>query len=80
MLRVANSGISAIIGPAGRISASTHLLRKDICVGSFDFISYQSFYTRHGDLVAILCAIICVLALAWSCVRNRVSGVKPGLG
>ena len=80
MLRAANSGISAIIGPAGRISASTHLLRKDICVGSFDFISYQSFYTRHGDLVAILCAIICVLALAWSCVRNRVSGVKPGLG
>jgi len=72
LLRAANSGISAIVDPTGRILASTRLLRKDICLGRFDFISCRSFYARRGDLVAVLCAIICCLALAWSLVRNRV--------
>jgi apolipoprotein N-acyltransferase len=80
LLRAANSGISAIIDPAGRVTASTRLLRKDICVGRFDFVSYRSFYARRGDLAAVLCAIICCLALAWSCVRSRVSVGKRGRG
>jgi apolipoprotein N-acyltransferase len=74
LLRAANSGISAIIDPAGRITAATGLLRKDTCLGRFDFVSLQSFYTRRGDLAAILCAIISCLALAWSCMRKGMSG------
>jgi apolipoprotein N-acyltransferase len=80
LLRAANSGISAIVDPTGRILASTRLLRKDICIGRFDFIPWQSFYARRGDLVAELCAIICCLALAWSFVRSRVSAGKLRLG
>ncbi len=79
LLRAANSGISAIIDPAGRISASTPLLRKDICLGRFDFVTCRSFYAAHGDLAAGLCAIICSLALAWSCVQSRVSARVRGL-
>lgn len=80
LLRATNSGISAIIDPAGRIAASTRLLRKDVCLGHFDFISYESFYTRRGDVLAVLCAIISILALAWSCVRSARSGYRPGPG
>jgi apolipoprotein N-acyltransferase len=80
LLRAANSGISAIIDPAGRVSTSTRLLTKDICLGRFDFVSCRSFYSRRGDLVAILCAIISCLALAWSCVQSRMSRDKPGIG
>ena len=41
LLRATNSGISAIIDPAGRIAASTRLLRKDVCLGHFDFVSLR---------------------------------------
>jgi len=80
LLRAANSGISAIIDPAGRISASTGLLRQDVCLGRFDFITHESFYTRHGDVVAIVCAIIVILALAWSFRKSARSGDRPGFG
>ncbi len=80
LLRAANSGISAIVDPAGRITASTRLLRKDICFGRFDFVSCQTFYARRGDLAAVLCAIICCLALVWSLVRSRASVGKLGPG
>ncbi len=78
VLRAANSGVSAIIDPAGRISASTRLLQKDICLGRFDFISHESFYTRHGDLAAILCAIIWCLALAVFLLQGRASAARSG--
>ena len=80
LLRAANSGISAIIDPAGKITVSTGLLRRDICLGRFDFLAYESFYTRRGDVAAVLCAIIVILALAWSFHRAARSGYRPGSG
>jgi apolipoprotein N-acyltransferase len=80
LLRAANSGISAIIDPAGRITVTTGLLRQDICLGRFDFLAYESFYTRRGDVAAVLCAIIVILALAWSFHRSARSGYRPGSG
>ncbi len=58
LLRATNSGISAIIDPAGEIRASTPLLREAICRGRFGFVRTSTIYTRYGDLFAILCAII----------------------
>jgi apolipoprotein N-acyltransferase len=58
MLRAANSGISAVIEPSGRIQSSTGLLRTAVCRGRFAFLEGQTFYTRHGDVFVFLCAII----------------------
>lgn len=58
MLRAANSGISAIIEPTGKIQTATGILQEAICRGRFAFISQQSLYTRCGDVFAFLCAII----------------------
>ncbi len=58
LLRAANSGISAIVDPRGVIRVSTPLLKQAVCLGKFGFVSGSSFYTRYGDLFAILCAII----------------------
>ena len=80
LLRAANSGISAIVDPSGKVLTSTRLLHQDTCLGRFDFISCQSFYTRRGDLAAALCAIICCLTLAWSCIRSRLSVGRRGPG
>jgi apolipoprotein N-acyltransferase len=60
LLRATNSGISAIIGPSGRIQASTGLLREDICKGRFAFIAHKTLYTRYGNFFVFLCAIISV--------------------
>jgi apolipoprotein N-acyltransferase len=60
LLRAANSGISAVIDPAGRIRSSTGLLREAVCDGKFAFLAEKTFYTRYGDVFVFLCAIISV--------------------
>jgi apolipoprotein N-acyltransferase len=57
-LRAANSGISAVITPAGRIQTATGVLSQAVCEGSFAFVAEQTFYTRYGDVFVFLCAII----------------------
>lgn len=61
-LRSANTGISAIVTPAGRLEASTGLLREAVVTGGFDFLAGETFYVRHGDDLPIVCAIL------WSCI------------
>jgi apolipoprotein N-acyltransferase len=62
LLRAANSGISAVIAPSGRIESATPLFTRGVCVGRFAFLSERSLYTRRGDAFAWLCVIISVLA------------------
>ncbi len=71
LIRAANSGISAVIDPAGRIRSSTGLFREETCVGSFDFVSDLSIYSRCGDLCAWLCVIISCLVLLRSCLARK---------
>ncbi len=58
LLRAANSGISAIIEPTGRIQTSTGILMQAVCEGRFAFVSQQTFYTRYGNVFVFLCVII----------------------
>jgi apolipoprotein N-acyltransferase len=58
LLRAANSGISAIIEPSGKIQMSTGLLREAVGTGRFAFIENRTLYTRYGDVFVFLCAII----------------------
>lgn len=58
LLRAANSGISAVVEPSGRITSSTGILQEAVCQGSFDFQTYRTLYTRYGDFFVFLCAII----------------------
>ena len=57
-LRAANSGISAVVEPTGRVQTATGILRRAVCEGQFSFVTRQTFYTRHGDVFVLLCAII----------------------
>jgi apolipoprotein N-acyltransferase len=63
VLRAANSGISAVIAPNGRIEVQTGLLRPDIAVGRFSFLGGNTFYIRHPGYLPILCVIITILAI-----------------
>jgi apolipoprotein N-acyltransferase len=66
VLRATNTGVTAAIDPSGVIRAQLpRHVRGSIDVG-FDFQSNQTFYTRHGDWLAWICAGIVVGALAIS--------------
>ena len=56
MVRVANTGISALISPAGEIVSETKLSTRITKAETVSWISSRTFYTEHGDLFAELCA------------------------
>ena len=57
-LRSANTGISAVIEPTGRVQTATGILERAVCEGRFAFVAQQTFYTRYGDVFVWLCAMI----------------------
>jgi apolipoprotein N-acyltransferase len=58
LLRATNSGFSAVIEPTGNIQSATGLMQEGICEGRFAFIAEKTIYTRYGDVLVFLCAII----------------------
>jgi apolipoprotein N-acyltransferase len=77
MVRAANTGITAVVDPRGRILEPTPLFERTVLVRDVPFISEQSFYTRHGDLFALAC-LAAALALLASTVRRRPRGLQSG--
>ena len=75
VLRVTNSGISAYIDPRGRVIDSTPGLQPAARVWSAGRKHEgTTFYTRHGDVFAYLCALISlgVVAASFSIRRNLI--------
>jgi apolipoprotein N-acyltransferase len=61
VLRAANTGISAIIDPRGRIRERTPIFEKEVLRGGFSLREGLTFYARHGDyfvLLALACLVI----------------------
>jgi apolipoprotein N-acyltransferase len=63
LLRDTNTGITASIDPYGRIVAQLPRNQRTALEAPYAFRSETTFYTRHGDLFAYLCAIIAVVAV-----------------
>lgn len=61
LLRAANSGISAVIDPLGRILSTTGLHRRTVLDGDFRFRQTPTFYSRNGDLFAWLCLALSLI-------------------
>ncbi len=61
MIRAANTGISGIVDPTGRIVSQTHIFEADALRGNVKFIKIETFYARHGDIFVVICFIICVI-------------------
>jgi len=69
MVRAANTGISAVVDPWGRILDPTPLFERTILVRDVPFIAEKSFYTRYGDLFALAC-LAAALGLLAATVRR----------
>jgi apolipoprotein N-acyltransferase len=69
VVRAANTGVSGVVDPRGRVLHRTNLFDRTAVVADVPFVGTQTFYTRHGDLFAWAC-LGGALALTGSTVRR----------
>ena len=63
LLSATNTGMTASIDPYGRIVASTPRKIRTALLAPYALISGTTYYTRHGDWFAYLCAIISIVVV-----------------
>jgi apolipoprotein N-acyltransferase len=61
LLRAANSGISAIIDPYGRIQKKSSLDVRTVLDSTFEFENRLTLYTRYGDVFSWVCLGVTLL-------------------
>ena len=71
LVRAANTGISAIVDPAGRILAQTAIFKKDKIHGNIRFIQAPTFYAKYGDWIVWISFIGLIILLAWVLKRRK---------
>jgi apolipoprotein N-acyltransferase len=71
VVRVANTGISAVIEPSGRIAARTPLFKRGTEIERVYWQPRRTIYTAVGDLFAEICFALAVIGLIWSYFRPR---------
>jgi len=71
MVRCANTGISALIDPSGRILQETGLFEEGSLTGSLPLGSGQTFYCRYGEWVAVGCLLVSGIAFLMPLISRR---------
>jgi apolipoprotein N-acyltransferase len=71
VVRAANTGISAVIGPDGRVDARTDLFEDATFVRSVPLMTEPTVYTRCGDVWAGLCLAVSLVLLGAGMRRRR---------
>jgi apolipoprotein N-acyltransferase len=71
MVRAANTGITAVVDPRGRVLDETRLFERAVLVREVPFVRAETFYARHGDLFAWACAAAALALLAASFRASR---------
>jgi apolipoprotein N-acyltransferase len=75
LVRSANTGISGIVDPYGRVLARTGIFEPAVLVGEARFLKTSTFYARHGDVLAYASVVATALLLI---VRGRHAGRPEG--
>jgi apolipoprotein N-acyltransferase len=63
LVRSANTGISGIVDPYGRVIARTGIFQPAVLVGDARFLTTSTFYARHGDVLAYASVLTTALLL-----------------
>ena len=71
VLRAANTGISAIIDPRGRIQGKTPIFTEEVLRGTYALKNTQTFYVRHGDYFIVICLGLLAVAVLVGFFRDR---------
>jgi apolipoprotein N-acyltransferase len=70
VVRSANTGISGIVDPYGRVLGKTEIFQSAVLVGEARFLRTSTFYLRHGDVLAYASGVMTLLLVVVS--RRRV--------
>jgi apolipoprotein N-acyltransferase len=70
LVRAANTGITAVVDPRGRILERTELFVPTVLVREVPFVSGSTFYARYGDVFAWAC-FFAALGLTLVALRSR---------
>ena len=71
LLRSTNTGVTSAIDPYGRIVSSAPRKIRTALLAPYAVSNVTTFYTRHGDWFAFLCAIISAGALLTRVAKRR---------
>jgi apolipoprotein N-acyltransferase len=71
LVRSANTGISGIVDPYGRVLVRTNLFETVAVVGEARFVQAKTVYATIGDLAAQLSAAVVIVALAFALLEGR---------
>jgi apolipoprotein N-acyltransferase len=79
MVRVANTGFSALIEPSGRITDRTPLFKRGTTIVDVSWRPVRTLYTMVGDLFAEICFVLMAIGLivAWRWPRGATLEVEP---
>jgi apolipoprotein N-acyltransferase len=77
LLSATDTGVTASIDPWGRIAARIPRKQRTALVAPYSLTSVTTFYTRHGDWFAYVCAIISVGALLASLFSRNCRKAHP---
>ncbi len=72
--RAANTGISGLIDPTGRILTATPVFTERVVTGTIPLGTPSTLYTRFGDVFARACVILIALAMVLSRFCPRAAG------
>jgi apolipoprotein N-acyltransferase len=64
LVRAANTGISGIVDPYGRVLAASPIFERAVIMGEARFLKESTFYTRTGDVFAYASVIVTLAMLA----------------
>jgi apolipoprotein N-acyltransferase len=71
IVRAANTGVSAFVRPSGAIESTIPLGQRGTLRAAVPLRGGETFYTRHGDLLAHACLALAALAMAGGHVVGR---------
>lgn len=79
--RSANTGISALISPRGRITERLPYWEPGVIAGNVTCSAYQTFYVKYCDYIALAPVIFCILLLIYTIVlriirRKHVENIR----
>jgi apolipoprotein N-acyltransferase len=66
LVRSANTGISGIVDPYGRVVERSSIFQQAVLVGEARWLKTSTFYARHGDILAYASVLVTVALLLLS--------------
>ena len=77
ILRATDTGVTAAIDPYGRVTESAPRHIQTALAAHYGYRDHLTFYTLHGDVFALFCAVVALAGTARG-VRGSLRSAGPG--